>query len=442
MSLGDHSASGSASGGQAVDTLAGLPSTVATPQIPERARPSDHAAAAVSVGHLSKTFRLPHQRYSTLKERALHPFRSRTFDELHAVRDVTFDVYEGEFFGIVGRNGSGKSTMLKCLAGIYPPDGGETSVRGRLSPFIELGVGFNPDLTARDNVIINAVMLGLTRKQARERFDEIIAFAELEEFLDLKLKNYSSGMSVRLAFSVAIQVDADVLLVDEVLAVGDAAFQQKCFEEFHRIKQQGRTVIFVTHDMGAVERFCDRALLMERGRLVSVGEPARIAREYTELNFGQLTDVENEDGLRHGDHRQAEIATSWFEDRSGDRLTSSGQGDTVRMCMEVSFHEMVENPVFTFHLRNDVRHTVFATASTYHDVLTGRYCPGDKIVARVEFENWLAVGRYHLTPTVALPGAVAAVLDMREDLASLYVHGRPHTGGVIEPPHTFSVARA
>jgi ABC-2 type transport system ATP-binding protein len=439
VSLDDFSASGSAPDVEAVDTLASLPSTVATPQIPERVRPSRDAAAAVSVSDLSKTFRLPHQRYSTLKERALHPFRARTFDELHAVRGVTFDVYQGEFFGIVGRNGSGKSTMLKCLAGIYQPDGGETSVRGRLSPFIELGVGFNPDLTARDNVIINAVMLGLTRRQARERFDEIIAFAELEQFLDLKLKNYSSGMSVRLAFSVAIQVDADVLLVDEVLAVGDAAFQQKCFEEFHRIKQQGKTVIFVTHDMGAVERFCDRALLMERGRLVSVGQPAPIARQYTELNFGQLTDVENEDGLRHGDHRQAEIGASWFEDASGGRITSAGQGDTVRMCMEATFHELVENPVFTFHLRNDVRHTVFATASTYHEVLTGRYRPGDKVVARVEFENWLAVGRYHLTPTVALPGAVAAVLDMREDLASVYVHGRPHTGGVIEPPHTFQI---
>src|ERR671914_921314 len=200
----------------------------------------------VSVAHLSKTFKLPHQRYSTLKERALHPFRSTEYDLLEAVHDVTVDVAEGEFFGIVGRNGSGKSTLLKCLAGIYEVTGGRIAVRGRLSPFIELGVGFNPDLTARDNVTINAIMLGLSRREARERFDEIIAFAELEEFLDLKLKNYSSGMSVRLAFSCAIQVDADVLLVDEVLAVGDAAFQQKCFEQFHRLKAAGKTIVFVT----------------------------------------------------------------------------------------------------------------------------------------------------------------------------------------------------
>src|SRR5262249_51531654 len=156
-------------------------------------------------------------------------FRSRTYDLLEALKHVDVDIAPGEFFGIVGRNGSGKSTLLKCLAGIYEADAGEIAINGRLSPFIELGVGFNPELTARDNVIINAIMLGLSRKEAHERFDDIIAFAELEEFVDLKLKNYSSGMHVRLAFATAVQVDADILLIDEVLAVGDAAFQQKCF---------------------------------------------------------------------------------------------------------------------------------------------------------------------------------------------------------------------
>ena len=170
---------------------------------------------------VSKSFRLPHQQFVTLKQRALHPFQGRTYDELHALRDVSFDVASGEFFGIVGRNGSGKSTLLKCLASIYDIDAGRMTVEGRVSPFIELGVGFNPELTARDNVI----MLGLTRREARARFDEIIEFAELDEFVDLQLKNYSSGMAVRLGFAVAVQVHAEVLLVDEVLAVGDASFQ-------------------------------------------------------------------------------------------------------------------------------------------------------------------------------------------------------------------------
>ena len=193
---------------------------------------------AVTIQNASKAFKLHHRQYHTLKERALHPFQARTFDLLRAVDDVSVDIARGEFFGIIGRNGSGKSTLLKCLAGIYDIDSGRMDVRGRLSPFIELGVGFNVDLTARDNVILNAIVLGLTRKEAKARFDSIIAFAELEDFLDMRLKNYSSGMSVRLAFSVAIQVDADVLLIDEVLAVGDASFQQKCFDEFLRLKKR------------------------------------------------------------------------------------------------------------------------------------------------------------------------------------------------------------
>ena len=202
----------------------------------------------------------------TLKERALHPFRSAGHDDLRALRDVSFAVERGEFFGIVGRNGSGKSTLLKCLAGIYRTDRGQIYVDGRMSTFIELGVGFNMDLAAHDNVMLNATMLGLSQRETRARYDHIIDFAELREFADLKLKNYSSGMLVRLAFAVMIQVDADILLIDEVLAVGDAAFQQKCFDEFARIRRSGTTVLFVTHDMSAVQRFCDRAMLLEHGR--------------------------------------------------------------------------------------------------------------------------------------------------------------------------------
>ena len=216
------------------------------------------------------------------------------------------EIATGEFFGIVGRNGSGKSTLLKCIAGIYCVEVGRIAIAGRLSPFIELGVGFNMDLTARDNVLINAIMLGLSRREAQARFDEVIAFAELEEFIDLKLKNYSSGMLVRLAFATAIQVDAEILLIDEVLAVGDAAFQQKCFEEFFRLKREGRTIVFVSHDMYSVERFCNRAMLMERGKMVQLGEPRAVARAYHKLNFGQLPHQVRRRGhrRRHGNCRR------------------------------------------------------------------------------------------------------------------------------------------
>ena len=254
----------------------------------------------------------------TLKERVLHPMRRTGYDRLEALRDVSFEVQPGEFFGIVGRNGSGKSTLLKCLAGIYRADAGRIYIDGRLSTFIELGVGFNPELPARDNVVLNALMLGLSPREARQRVDSVIEFAELEEFAELKLKNYSSGMHVRLAFSVMIQVDADVLLIDEVLAVGDAAFQQKCFDEFHRLRAEGRTILLVTHDMSAVSRFCDRAVLLERGRLVAGGPPDEIAEQYLAMNFARQDVMHTPvDSGPPAEHAVAVIREVWFEDEYG-----------------------------------------------------------------------------------------------------------------------------
>jgi ABC-type polysaccharide/polyol phosphate transport system ATPase subunit len=409
----------------------------------DRAQPAGAAvtgAPALLLEDVHKSFRLPHQRYSTLKERVLHPFRAREYEELRAVDGVSVEIAEGEFFGVVGRNGSGKSTLLKCLAGIYPIDSGRIDVNGRLSPFIELGVGFNPELSARENVVINAIMLGLSRRQARERFDEIIAFAELEEFVDLKLKNYSSGMSVRLAFAVAIQVDAEILVVDEVLAVGDAAFQQKCFEQFHRMKEERRTIVFVTHDMSAVERFCDRAMLIERGVVQMIDEPARIGRAYNELNFGGLVH-ERADGDRSESHPEAEILDCWFEDAAGERVSATAQGERMAIGMEVRFHADITDPIFAVTLRNVVRHTVFATSTVWEREQTGSFSFGDSVLVRIELENWLAPGHYDATPSVARAGAGADALDLREDLASLTVHATRFSGGVVDLPHSIAIER-
>ncbi|MBB4661522.1 ABC transporter ATP-binding protein [Conexibacter arvalis] len=399
------------------------------------------AGPAVSVRDVRKAFRLPHQQYSTLKERVLHPFRTTTYDVLQAVDDVSFEVAEGEFFGIVGRNGSGKSTLLKCLAGIYDIDEGHLEVNGRLSPFIELGVGFNMDLTARDNVMINAIMLGLTRQQARERFDDIIAFAELEEFLDLKLKNYSSGMTVRLAFSVAIQVDAEVLLIDEVLAVGDAAFQQKCFAEFQRMKEAGRTILFVTHDMSAVERFCDRAVLLEKGRMIDLGEPAAIGRRYNELNFGRTVhQLPGDDEERFGD-QEAQIVDAWFESRDGERIVEAAHGTPVRAVIEARFHADIDDPIFGFTLRNQVGTTIFATTTDLTHEPTGSFRAGETVVVRMEFQNMLVASEYRLTPSIARAGSGADALDLRADLATVVIHGGHFTGGVVNVPHEFTIER-
>jgi ABC-type polysaccharide/polyol phosphate transport system ATPase subunit len=400
------------------------------------------SAPAVSVVRVSKAFRLPHQRYHTLKERALHPIRANTFDVLQAVDDVSVEIGRGEFFGIVGRNGSGKSTLLKCLAGIYRIDHGELIVYGRLSPFIELGVGFNMDLSARDNVMINAIMLGLTRKEARARFDRIIEFAELGEFLDLKLKNYSSGMLVRLAFSVAIQVDAEILLIDEVLAVGDAAFQQKCFDAFERLKKAGRTIVFVTHDMSAVERFCDRAMLLERGKMLKIGEPSGIARSYREINFGRLVHEAPTDYRPESSGTpDAQIVAAWFEDANGERITAAAHGDPCVACLEVRFNAPLANPIFGITLRNDTGSTVFATTTALSQMDTGQFEPGQTAVIRMRFENWMTASRYSLSPSIARSGTGEDTIDVQEDLASLLVHGWYFTGGVTNLPHAFEVDR-
>jgi ABC-type polysaccharide/polyol phosphate transport system ATPase subunit len=235
---------------------------------------------AIEVRGVTKTFQLPHQRRTTFKEHFLHPFDRTQYERQVALRDVTFAVEQGEFFGIVGANGSGKSTLLKIIAGIYRQDEGDVVVRGLLSPFIELGVGFNSELNARDNVRINGTLLGLSKRELEERFDEIIAFAELERFVDQKLKNYSSGMQVRLAFSIAIQVPFDVLLLDEVLAVGDAGFQEKCFDVFEDIRAAGKTVVFVSHDLGAVARWCSRAAWLEEGCVAHLGDAAEVIERY------------------------------------------------------------------------------------------------------------------------------------------------------------------
>jgi ABC-type polysaccharide/polyol phosphate transport system ATPase subunit len=404
--------------------------------------PGSARGPALTVSHVSKAFRLPHQQYHTFKERALHPLRKRTFDVLQAVDDISVAIGEGEFFGIVGRNGSGKSTLLKCLAGIYDTDEGEIGIRGRLSPFIELGVGFNPDLAARDNVIINAIMLGLSRTEARARFDRIIEFAELEQFVDLKLKNYSSGMQVRLAFSTAIQVDADILLMDEVLAVGDASFQRKCFDEFARLKAAGRTIVLVTHDMGSIERFCDRAMLLERGRVVDIGEPASIARQYNDLNFKVARRETAYDGASHAPAPAvAKIQSARFENADGAPIVSVAQGEPCVVQLEVLFEADTTDPVFAISLRNEFGITAFAAHSELLHGDTGAFHQGQLVNVRMRFDNWLAPSRYTLVASVTANGPAAEIYDLREDLASIVAFASDTAGGIVDLPHTFEVQR-
>jgi len=239
---------------------------------------------AIEVRNVFKTFKIPLDGGRNIKQRIVQIFKkNKGYREFSPLNGISFTINKGEFFGIVGRNGSGKSTLLKTMAGIYSADKGSIKVNGKLVPFIELGVGFNGELTGRENVYLNGALLGFSRDEIANMYDEIVEFAELHDFMEEQLKNYSSGMQVRLAFSIAIQAKGDILLLDEVLAVGDSAFQQKCYDYFGKLKRSGRTVVLVTHNMTAVEQYCSKALLLENGKVLAIGTNIQIAEKYREI---------------------------------------------------------------------------------------------------------------------------------------------------------------
>jgi lipopolysaccharide transport system ATP-binding protein len=254
--------------------------------------------SAISVNNVSKKFRIPHEKKTTLFQQAIGIIKRQTsYEEFWALRDISFDVERGETFGIIGRNGSGKSTLLKILARVMYPDSGSVRIDGRVASFLELGIGFQPELTARENVYIYASVLGMGKGQTEKVYDAIFDFAELKRFEDMKLKNFSSGMYIRLAFSTAIHTDPDIMLIDEVLAVGDEAFQKKCMERIYRFQAAGKTIIFVSHNTGQVKKLCRHSLLLHEGRIISAGDTGRVIENYSKIIGGKiaLNDIYNND---------------------------------------------------------------------------------------------------------------------------------------------------
>ncbi|HVT00565.1 MAG TPA: ABC transporter ATP-binding protein [Solirubrobacterales bacterium] len=398
------------------------------------AAPGPEAPLAIRVEDLHKSFRIPTQRVDSLKERAVHPFAAREYRELHALDGVSFEIRQGEFFGIVGRNGSGKSTLLKLLASIYRADSGRIQIAGRLAPFIELGVGFNQELTARENVVLNGVMMGLTPKEVRERQDAVIDFAELHDFADLKIKNYSSGMLVRLAFSVMLQADADVLLIDEVLAVGDAAFQQKCADAFHQMKAEGKTIVLVTHDMNAVEQYCHRAMLLADGEIQFLGTPALTGNEYLKLNFEGGV---GEAGAGGGESDGAKLLGCKLVDEADEEIFTLEERQPIRF--RIAFE--LEREATAVHLRyvlanpDDLGVFEFGTLLTSEagDDLT----PRKRLTASVKIENRLAAGRYFLHCGIHSPSGIGLYVHKAQ---TFVVFGTTDTRGVIAPDFTIDVA--
>jgi ABC-type polysaccharide/polyol phosphate transport system ATPase subunit len=350
---------------------------------------------AIEVRGIDKSFRIPSHRVDSIKERAIRPFASVEYREHRAVAGVSFDVGRGEFFGILGRNGSGKSTLLKIMASIYRADAGSVRIAGRVAPFIELGVGFNPELTARENGVLNGVLMGLTMREARRRLDAVLDFAELQDFVDLKLKNYSSGMMVRLAFAVMVQADADVMLIDEVLAVGDAAFMQKCMDLFHERRRAGKTIVLVTHDMATVQSLCDRALLLHDGELQFVGEPEEAALNYLRLNFGGDYSVPT-----HDDSGPVAAVPEFNVRTARARLLGAGHepvanvelGCPLELDVVLEAVRPLERPSFVVNVLNEDGLVVFG----FTRVLEQPVPPGGRIAVAGEVENPLGPGRYFL----------------------------------------------
>jgi ABC-2 type transport system ATP-binding protein len=348
----------------------------------------------IEVRDVDKTFRIPEHRMDSFKERATHPFTRIEYRELHALQNVSFDVHRGEFFGIVGRNGSGKSSLLKILASIYRADAGRVRMAGRVAPFIELGVGFNPELTARENGVLNGVLMGLTRREARRRLGEVIEFAELEEFVDLKLKNYSSGMMVRFAFAIMVQADADIMLIDEVLAVGDAAFAQKCMDVFHEKREAGKTIVLVTHDMGTVQSLCHRAVLLHEGELQYAGAPEDAALRYYRLNFA---DSGGEPGKPKPEHDavmdvNVRVAEATLRDAAGNAINNVEQDVPIQVDILVEAARELAGPIFVFHVVNEEGVVVFAFTCTLEQTVL----PGQRVRLTGTLENRLVAGRYYL----------------------------------------------
>ena len=397
----------------------------------ETATPSRQAPVAIEVRDLDKAFRIADHRIDTFKERALHPFARAEYRELRPLRGISFDVHRGEFFGIAGVNGSGKSTLLKILASIYRADAGTIRMAGRHAPFIELGVGFKPEFTARENIVLNGVMMGMSRREAERSVDEVLDFAELREFSEMKLKNYSSGMTVRLAFSVMIQADADILLIDEVLAVGDAAFAQKCADVFHGLKDSGKTVVLVTHDMGTIEEYCDRAMLLHEGEIAEIGKPAEVAQAYMYRNFQAKRERSVQAQNGSAANEDVRVVNAWIEDARGSVIGNLEHGEPINLRIEVEALRDIPLPSFGWMIKNASGLDIsgFGTHLSDNGAIAEKLGTGDRARVAASIENPLVPGRYAIEFWMCQNRSLSDVVILVPEITSFVVY----SGGGINP---------
>lgn len=366
---------------------------------------------AIKVENVSKNFVLPHEKVSTIKSlfTSATKKRNKGTETQHALKDISFEVKKGEFFGIVGRNGSGKSTLLKILANIYQPTTGTIETKGKLVPFIELGVGFNPELTGRENVFLNGAMLGFAENEIEAMYDDIVEFAELERFMDQKLKNYSSGMQVRLAFSMATRSQADILLVDEVLAVGDADFQRKCFEYFRELKKNKKTVVFVSHDMNAVRQYCDKAILIDKNKVVKSGDANAIAVEYARM----FMEGDSEKALSKAGKRWGSKST-YFVNVTTEPSQLSDKNTPIVISANIKCQTNAKNLIVGFSIKNSSGTHILGTNSRLQSIKTGNWQAATVKHVEWSIQNLFTDGNYAVDVAILEEDEVT-VCDWWED---------------------------
>ena len=398
------------------------------------AHQNKNTSVAIKVNDLSKTYRLYGSAKDRLKE-AFHPFKKQYHHTYDALRGVSLEIQKGETIGIIGRNGSGKSTLLQCICGIVKASQGNVEVSGKIAALLELGAGFNPEFTGRENLYLNASILGLSREQTEDRLQDILSFADIGEYIDQPVRTYSSGMYVRLAFSIAIHVDPEILIVDEALAVGDIHFQSKCFERFHKFREQGVTVIFVTHDLNMVTRYCDRAYLLEDGQLQVQGVPREVVSRYRKSTVKHDAEesgsdkVEQQDSefeknpyeMRYGDNK-AEILEAGLYQSNNQASQVLHFSENFQVKLKVAIHADIPQPLFAFTIK-DVKGTELAGTNTHLEKIDIRSVRAGETVEVIFNQNMLlTAGSYLLSVgCVSLVDDTIEVHDRRHDFLSFDV---------------------
>lgn len=395
---------------------------------------------AIEVKDVAKTFKLPHEKQNSVKGLFVSLFHGhRTYERQQVLKNISFNIQEGEFFGIVGRNGSGKSTLLKMLAGIYEPNNGAIHINGKLTPFIELGVGFNPNLTGRENVYLNGALLGFNRKEMDAMYDEIVDFAELHKFMDQKLKNYSSGMQVRLAFSIAIRAKSDILLLDEVLAVGDALFQKKCYDYFKQLKKEKRTVVFVSHDSGALLEYCDKGILLEKGKIVEFGKIDNIVKDYMDIlnkNEQASKNVDTKNKERRG-NGLATLKSISLKKKHEDSAVYVEDED-IEIEAAYSANDDLDSPVLGVTISDLSGRIIFQSNTLWCRVPVSDIKKGNTVTAKWVIPNIFNTGTYVIAPGCS-DSSGTQVYDWVDDAARFKVHKIQKSHGIINALHELEV---